>query len=158
MIINMGDSISGVVYKKAADLPVTNYEITLEAKRLQGVDFFCGLTFPVGSPKRCATLILGGWGGSVTGISSIDDLDASNNSTGTYQRYDDDHWYTVRLRVTPANLSAWVGDKQVIDVDIDGKKVGIRPGLIESYLPLSLTTYTTTAAIKNVRLKAISSK
>lgn len=158
MIINMGDSVSGLVYKKAAELPVTNYEITLQAKRLQGVDFFCGLTFPVGSLKRCATLVLGGWGGSVTGISSIDDMDASNNSTGTYQRYDDDQWYAVRLRVTPENLSAWVGDKQVVDADIEGKKVGLRPGPIESYAPLSLTTFTTTAAIKNVRLTAIDVK
>src|SRR5688572_26357792 len=47
MIINQGDSLSGVIYKKAAELPLTNYEITLDAKRLQGVDFFCALTFPV---------------------------------------------------------------------------------------------------------------
>jgi hypothetical protein len=155
MIINMGDSLSGVIYKKAAELPATNYEITLQAKRLQGVDFFCGLTFPVGSVKRCATFIAGGWGGSVTGISSIDDLDASNNSTGTYQRYEDDRWYKIRLRVTPANLSAWVDDKQVVDVDIADKKIGMRPGPIETYAPLSLTTFATTAAIKDVRMKAI---
>lgn len=158
LIINQGDSLSGVIYKKAAELPVTNYEISLQAKRLQGVDFFCGLTFPVGDLKRCATLILGGWGGSVTGISSIDGLDASNNSTGTYQRYADDQWYSVRLRVTPENLSAWIGDKKVVDVDIEGKKVNLRPGPIESYVPLSFTTYNTTAAIKNVRLKAIEPK
>ena len=158
MIINMGDSLSGVVYKKAADLPLTNYEITLQAKRLQGVDFFCALTFPYGDLKRCATLVLGGWGGSVTGISSIDDLDAANNATGSYQRYEDDKWYPVRLRVTPENLSAWVADKQVVDIDTKGRKISMRPGPIETYAPLSLTTFTTTAAIKDVRLKAIDPK
>lgn len=152
MIINQGESVSGVVYKKADTLPVTNYEITLEAQRLQGVDFFVGLTFPVGSLKTCATLVCGGWGGSVTGISSIDNLDASENSTSSYQRYEDDKWYAVKLRVTPDNLSAWLGDKQVIDEDIKGKKIGVRPGPIESYLPLSLTTFNTTAAIRNVKL------
>ncbi len=155
LIINQGDSLSGVVYKKAAELPVTNYEISLEAKRLQGVDFFCGLTFPVGNMKTCATLICGGWGGSVTGISSIDDVDASNNATGTYQRYEDDKWYKIRLRVTPENLSVWVDDKQVVDQDIKGRKISLRPGPIETYAPLALSTFNTSAAIKNVRLKSL---
>ncbi len=153
MIINQGDSLSGVVYKKAAELPLTNYEISLSAKRLQGVDFFCGLTFPVGSTQTCATLVCGGWGGSVTGISSIDGMDASNNATGSYQKYEDDVWYQIRLRVTPKNISVWINDHQVVDQDIENRKVGLRPGPIESYQPLAISTYNTTAAIRNVRLK-----
>lgn len=155
MVIAQGDSLSGVVYKKVEELPLTNYEITLQAKRLQGVDFFCGLTFPVGKIDRCASLILGGWGVSVTGISSIDDLDAANNATGSYQRYDDDTWYSVRLRVTPSNLSAWVNDKQVVGIDIEDRKVSLRPGPMEAYAPLSLTTYNTMAAIRNVVLRKL---
>lgn len=158
MIINQGESVSGAIYKKAATLPTTNYEITLEAKRLQGVDFFVGLTFPVGDLKTCATLVCGGWGGSVTGISSINNLDDSENNTSSYQRYKDDQWYAVKLRVTPKNLSAWVDDKQVIDEDIEGKKVSVRPGPIENYLPLSLTTFNTTAAIRNIKLTPVTEK
>lgn len=158
LLIKMGDSVSGAIYKKADKLPVTNYEITLEARRTMGVDFFVGLTFPVGSLKTCATLVIGGWGGSVTGISCIDGMDASENSTGTYQRYEDKKWYKVKLRVTPANISTWVNDKQVIDADIEGKKLNVRPGPIESYLPLSLTTFATTAEIKNVVLTPIVEK
>lgn len=155
MIINMGDSLSGVVYKKPADLPLTNYEISLEAKRLEGVDFFCGLTFPVGDLKKCATLICGGWGGSVTGISSIDDFDASNNNTGSYQKYEDDKWYKIRLRVTPENLSVWLDDKQIVDQDIAGRKISLRPGPIESYAPLAISTFNTTAAIRHVKVKPV---
>ncbi len=155
LIINQGDMLSGAVYAKVEELPLTNYEISLQAKRLQGVDFFVGLTFPIGDLKKCATFICGGWGGSVTGISSIDDQDAANNATGTYQRYDDDKWYSIRLRVTPENLSAWVDDKQVVDQDIKGRKVSLRQGPIESYAPLSLTTYNTMAAIKNIRMKVV---
>lgn len=158
MIINQGENVSGAVYKKAAALPTTNYEITLEAKRLQGVDFFIGLTFPVGALDKCATLIGGGWGGSVTGISSIDGYDASDNNTSTYQRYKDDEWYAIKLRVTPENLSVWLGDKQIIDEDIAGKKISVRPGPMESYLPLSLTTFNTTAAIRNVKLTPVAAK
>ena len=155
MIINQGDSISGAVYKKAASLPMTNYEISLEAKRLEGVDFFCGLTFPVGSVKTCATLVCGGWGGAVTGISNIDNLDASENSTSNFVRYEDNKWYAVKVRVTPENLSVWIDDKHLIDQDLKDKKVNVRPGPIESYLPLSFTTYATTAAIRNVKLKVL---
>ena len=140
MVIRQGDSLSGAIYKKAGELATQNYEITLEAKRTAGVDFFCGLTFPVGNKETCATLILGGWGGSVTGISSIDGEDASSNATGSYQRYEDDKWYAVRLRVTPGNISAWIDGKQVVDADIEGRKIGLRPGPMESYAPLFLTT------------------
>jgi hypothetical protein len=155
MIINQGENVSGAIYKKAATLPTTNYEITLEAKRIQGVDFFVGLTFPVGDLKHCATLVCGGWGGSVTGISCIDSMDASDNNTSSYQRYKDDEWYAIKLRVTPKNLSVWLGDKQIIDEDIEGKKISVRPGPVESYLPLSLTTFNTMAAIRNVKLTPI---
>ena len=155
MIINQGDSISGAVYKKAASLPMTNYEISLEAKRLEGVDFFCGLTFPVGSVKTCATLVCGGWGGAVTGISNIDNLDASENSTSNFVRYEDNKWYAVKVRVTPENLSVWIDEKHLIDQDLKDKKISVRPGPIESYLPLSFTTYATTAAIRNVKLKVL---
>ncbi len=158
MIINQGENVSGAIYKKAATLPTTNYEITLEAKRLQGVDFFVGLTFPVGDLKTCATLICGGWGGSVTGISCIDNMDASDNNTSSYQRYKDDEWYAIKLRVTPDNLSAWLGEKQIIDEDIKDKKLSVRPGPIESYLPLSLTTFNTTSAIRNIKLTPIPEK
>jgi hypothetical protein len=155
MIIAAGDSVSGVVYKKAKELPLTNYEISFETRRTQGVDFFCGLTFPVGDLKTCATLVLGGWGGSVTGISCIDGYDAAENSTASYQRFEDDKWYRVRLRVTPLNLSVWLGDKQVVDQDIEGKKISLRPGPIESYVPLSFTTYATTGEIKDVKLTPV---
>ena len=91
----------------------------------------------------------------MTGISCIDSMDASDNNTSSYQRYKDDEWYAIKLRVTPKNLSVWLGDKQIIDEDIEGKKISVRPGPIESYLPLSLTTFNTMAAIRNVKLTPI---
>lgn len=158
VIIGTGESITGIIYQKAQDLPLTNYEISLEAKRVDGIDFFCGLTFPVGSLKTCATLVVGGWSGSVTGISSIDGLDASENSTGHYRKLEDNKWYRIRLRVTPESLTAWIDDEKMIDVDIAGKKVGVRSGPIEDYQPLSLTTFQTTAAIKNMTVTKVGPK
>ena len=47
--------------------PKLNYEISLEAMRVNGSDFFCGLTFPV--RDSFCSLIVGGWGGSIVGLS-----------------------------------------------------------------------------------------
>lgn len=158
MMLGTGESITGVVYKKADKLPMTNYEITLEAMRVDGSDFFCGLTFPVGGLKTCATLVCGGWGGSVTGISSIDGSDASENSTGHYRKWENKKWHRIRVRVTPEALTVWANDEKIIDADIKGRKVSLRPGPIEEYAPLSLTTYQTTAAIRNVKLTPLAEK
>ncbi len=158
MMLGAGESLTGVVYKKTDQLPLTNYEITLEAMRVDGSDFFCGLTFPVGGLKSCATLVCGGWGGSVTGISSIDGSDASENSTGHFRKWENNKWHRIRLRVTPDSITVWANDEKIIDVDIKVKKVALRPGPIEEYAPLSLTTYQTSAAIKNVKLMLVAEK
>ena len=48
------------------EMPRMGYEISLEAMRVEGSDFFCGLTFPVG--KDYLSLIVGGWGGRRGGV------------------------------------------------------------------------------------------
>lgn len=156
--VGQGESLSGVIYEKVGELPVTNYEISLEAKRLDGLDFFVGLTFPVGDLKTCVSLIMGGWTGSVTGISSIDGMDAAENSTGHYRRYEDNRWYAVRVQVTPESLKVFCDGESIIDVDIKGRKVGVRYGPMEEYVPFSLTTYQTHGAYRNIRVKPLSVK
>lgn len=155
MRIGAGEMISGVVYRKADELPLMDYQIDLEARRIQGFDFFLGLTFPVGDIETCATLVLGGWGGSLVGISSIDGLDAAENNSGTYKRFEPGQWYKVRLHVTPEALVVWIDDEKVVDVDIDGKEVALRPGPIEEFAPLSLTTFQTIGEIRNVTLRPL---
>lgn len=152
LIIDQGESLTGVVYKKSDTLPVMDYEITLDAMRLAGVDFFVGLTFPIRDKDTHLTLVMGGWGGSVTGISSIDGLDASQNNTGTFQRFEDDKWYKVKLQVRESEIKVFIDDKEVVDTDIKDRKLGLREGPMESYKGLSLTTFQTASAIRNVKL------
>src|SRR5688572_2011896 len=45
LILEMG-TMTGVTY--TSSVPTMNYEISLDAMRVDGSDFFCGLTFPVG--------------------------------------------------------------------------------------------------------------
>ena len=60
LIIDKGDPMTGVTYT-GGDFPKMNYEVSLEAKKLQGNDFFCTTTFPV--DKSFCSLVVGGWGG-----------------------------------------------------------------------------------------------
>ena len=108
--IENGLVITGVTYTNKTALPKTNYEIEYEAKKLNGTDFFGLLTFPVGDAH--AALVTGGWGGAVTGISSINSMDASENNTTVYLKFNKDHWYKFRLSVTPDNLSVWMTPKE----------------------------------------------
>src|SRR3954463_5830579 len=62
IVIPMTDRLLGITYTGDA-VPKVNYEVELEARRVDGSDFFVGLTFPVADSH--ASLILGGWGGAV---------------------------------------------------------------------------------------------
>ena len=114
LILEMGAELSGVHWQ-GKPLPTQDYEISLQAKRTMGSDFFCGLTFPYKDSH--ATLILGGWGGSLIGISSIDDFDASENETGDAFIFEDQKWYDVRLRVTESEFTVWIDEEEVIDLE-----------------------------------------
>ncbi len=127
-----------------------NYEITLEATRVEGSDFFCGLTFPVGE-KPCS-LILGGWGGSVCGLSSLDSFDASENETTRMMTFENGKWYRVRLRVVPDRIQAWLDDESLVDVETTGKRIDIRLE-VEASQPLGIATWNTAGAVRNLRLK-----
>jgi hypothetical protein len=151
IVVDQGEVLSGVTYTNP--VPLVNYEIALEGMKLGGSDFFCGLTFPVKDSH--ATLVLGGWGGGVVGISSIDGSDASENETTKYLKFDKNVWYRVRVRVTTDKLEAWLDDEKIADVELAGKKIALRPGEIESAIPLSLSTYQTRAAYRNVKLKKL---
>jgi hypothetical protein len=150
-ILPVGDTLSGVTHS-GEGVPKINYEISLDAKRIDGSDFFCGLTFPV--KDKNASLILGGWGGAVCGISSLDGEDASSNSTTKAIGFQNNRWYNVRMRVLENRLQAWLDEEQIVDVDTTGKDIGIRIEVSES-CPLGLATYQTTGAIKNIRFRKI---
>jgi len=62
------------------EVPEPPFELEFEAKRVDGSDFFCTVTFPVRKDEY-VSLVAGGWGGAVVGISSMDGKDASENET-----------------------------------------------------------------------------
>jgi hypothetical protein len=151
IIIGSGKEITGVRWK--GDFPKTNYEVNLLAKRVQGSDFFCGMTFPV--KESFLTLILGGWGGSMVGLSCIDGYDAANNQTGQLFHFASGWFYYIHLKVTDKKIEAWVENEKIVDFTINSSDLSLR-WEVESSVPFGITTYKTTGAIKNIRVKMIS--
>ena len=152
LILDFGNDLTGITWKDAKVLPKINYEITLEAQRVEGSDFFCGLTFPI-KDDPCS-LILGGWGGTVCGLSSLDFRDASENESTSFREFKNGQWYKVRLRVLEKRITAWIDDKQILDVELSGKKIGIRSE-VDPSKPLGVCSWRTKSALRNIVLKEI---
>ena len=153
IVLEKSSFLSGITWMNGKDLPRMNYEISLEAMKLEGNDFFCGLTFPVG--ESAVTFVVGGWGGMVTGISCIDNSDASDNETSTAREYKPNRWYRIRVRVTPAKLEAWIDDEQVVDFETTGRRLDLRFGDISHSLPLGIAAYETRAALREIWLRRL---
>ena len=149
VILEVGRPLTGITWA-GADLPATSYEIALQAMRVDGRDFFAGITFPV-ADSFCS-LILGGWGGTVIGLSSIDGMDASENETSQSLEFESGRWYSVRIRVTPGKIEAWLDDRQIINQDISGKKITTRVE-VDPSKPLGIASYRTRAALRDIRLR-----
>jgi hypothetical protein len=137
----------------AAPFPASGYEVRVEAARLKGSDFFAGITFPVGD-SYC-TWINGGWGGEVVGLSSINGADALRNETSTTRKFELGRWYSLRLRVTPARISAWIDDELVIDAAIAGKWIALREGDIDRSIPFGIATYSTVAGVRKIEWRPL---
>lgn len=153
VVLGMGDGCTGITWKK--EFPETNYKVTLEAKKVSGNDFFCGITFPAG--KSPCTLIVGGWGGTTVGLSSINGADASENETTTLQKFEKEIWYSICLIVKPDTIRALIDDKVVVNFAIGDKKLSIRPE-VELSRPFGITSWNTTAALRNIRVIEIEEK
>jgi hypothetical protein len=150
LILHAGSPMSGITY--TGEFPKTDYEITLDAMRVDGSDFFCGLTFPVGDSP--CSFIVGGWGGGVVGLSSIDGSDASENETTKYQEFESKRWYPIRVRVTKDRIAAWVDNKQMVNFETADHRISIRIE-VELSRPLGIATYATTAALRDIKVRRL---
>jgi hypothetical protein len=153
LVLEAGKPATGV--KWTGPFPKTDYEVTFEAMRVEGEDFFCGMTFPVGS--SALTLVLGGWGGSVVGLSSIDGEPAVENETCLYYEFDQRRWYPIRIRVTGPRIEVWMGKENLIDLATADRKFTIYWEM-EPALPFGVATWHTTGALRKIRLRPIRAK
>lgn len=151
LVIEMGESLSGLTYTN--DVPRADYELELEAMKIQGQDFFCALTFPV--KTNSCSLVMGGWGGAVVGISSVDHQDASDNETTEFIRFDPGKWFKIKVRVTESRIEAWLDGESIVDLDTTDRFISMRLGDIELNAPMGLANYQTASKFRNIRFRYI---
>lgn len=151
IVLGMGEGCTGVNWKR--DFPEMDYRVTLEARRVTGNDFFCGMTFPVG--KEPCSLIIGGWGGTIVGLSSINSMDASENQTTNFMVFEKERWYRISLLVHADTIRALIDDQVVVNfVKSKYDELSIRPE-VELSRPFGITSWYTTAELRNIRLERI---
>jgi hypothetical protein len=152
IIMEKGNRMTGVTYART-DFPKIDYEVTLEGKKLAGNDFFCTTTFPV-NDSFCS-LVVGGWGGRVVGLSSLNGMDASENETRQEMAFDQGKWYRIRIRVTAKKIEAWIDADKLVDLDREGFRISTRIECIPSQ-PFGIATWDTAGAVRAIRVRTLS--
>jgi hypothetical protein len=155
LVLGIGQPMTGVVYSGKAELPVKDYEASFEARRIEGDDFFAALTLPVRDAESFVTFVVGGWGGTCVGISSIQFQSADENATTNWIEFEMKKWYRFRVEVRENRLKGFVDDKEIFDADTTDKKLSLRFGEIEYCKPLGLATFRTHGEIKNLTIKPL---
>lgn len=151
ILLPVGKSMSGVTTTRD-DLPSTNYELTYEAMRTEGEDFFAAATFP--ARDGFLTFVNGGWGGNITGLSSLDGADASENETTVGYKYRDRTWYRFRIRVTDDAVRCWIDDRPVVKVDVRDRQLSTRIQVRASQ-PLGFATWESAGAVRRVAVRPL---
>lgn len=146
--LEAGDPMTGAAW--TGDFPRSGYEVELEAMRTGGGDFFAAVTFPVGE-GRCSWVV-GGWGGTVVGLSSVDGYDASENATTRVMTFESGRWYRLRVRVTGERVECFIDGERVIDQLREGVRFSVRFEM-EPIEGFGLSTWRTGAAYRNLRLR-----
>ncbi len=137
----------------SAHMPVMRYSIKYEAMRVEGNDFFGTVTFPVNDSH--VSLVVGGWGGTLVGISSIDDMDASENNTRGNGTFTNNHWHQVRIEVRDNDIKAWIDGKLFVNASTKGHQLSLRAGDIEKCAPFGFASYATHARIRRVIIQRL---
>lgn len=151
LVIEMGDPLNGVNYTKK-DFPTENFEIVLEAQRVEGADFLCGLTFPVG--KEFCSFVAGGWGGTVVGLSSMNGFDASENETSTFKQFENGKWYKFKVRVDDKQITTWIDDEELFVVDREGNEFSTRIEVYSSQ-PLGFCAFQSKVLVRDFKWRSI---
>jgi hypothetical protein len=151
IILDGGSPMTGITW--AGEFPKAGYEIRMEAARLQGNDFFAGITFPVF--HTFCSWINGGWNGEVVGLSSLDGYDASENETSQRVKFEKGRWYKLRLQVTAERIAAWIDDQLTFEFAVGSREVGLRAGEIELSKPLGIAAYRTQAGVRKIEYRVL---
>ena len=151
LVLGIGAPMTGITYK-GKDIPSEGYEIEVQANRLEGSDFLCGLTFPI--KNGFCSFIAGGWGGSIVGLSSVDGSDASENATTTNGEFKNNTWYTFRIVIDDEYVRGFIDDEEYFRQDLEGHDFETRIELDDCH-PLGYAVYDSKVAIRGFRWRKL---
>lgn len=151
LVLEGGEPMTGVVYARG-DFPKADYEVAWEGRRVEGEDFFCTAVFPYGD--RFCSLVTGGWGGSIVGLSNINYDNASANVTSKSHEFERGRWYTFRLRVAGERIEAWIDDDRVVNLNAADMHVDVHRACVPCQ-PFGLASYKTTGEARNIRVRSL---
>jgi hypothetical protein len=150
LVLEPGSPLTGGTF--SISLPTTGYELELAVARLGGVDFFCGLTLP--TSRGCLTLVLGGWGGAVCGLSCLDGLDAARNTTRTLRHFVTAKDYAITVRVDGEAIAVAIDSEPLFRAELGEQTVAVRAE-VELTEPFGFCCYATKAALRYLRWRAL---
>lgn len=136
-------------------LPRDNYEVRWESRRDKGYDFMCAFTFPVAD--KHASLVMGGWGGGITGISSIDGNDASDNETTMFKAFENDQWYKARVRVETKQITVWIDGTLMFEQPREDHEFDIRFEM-DPCTPLGIANFECDSSFRNIQIRPLDAK
>lgn len=149
--LGAGKPFTGLRYK--GKFPTMDYEVVFEARRVDGNDFFLGVVFPLGE-KEYLSFVTGGWRGEVVGLTSIDGEPAIENETAQYVEFENNRWYTIRLRVTQSRVQLWIDKDQLVDFETTDRQLGIYWEQ-EPLLPFGVSSWKTGAEYRSIRVRKL---
>jgi len=151
LIIEAGNPYAGIAV--SGEFPSDNYEVALEAMRVDGKSEFATLNFPIGA-SRCNLNIASHASGNVVGLNHVDDRQVQMNETLRTIAFVQGRWYRIRVRVTIPAIQVWIDDEKIVDIGRAGHT--FRPS--DGYPPLStfaVASYATRSALGNIRLRRL---
>ncbi len=156
LVLKGGSPFSAVKYTGPETLlNLKGYEIKWDAMRTGGSDFFSALTFPVGDWKTCVSIVNGGWGGTVVGVSNIGFANASENETSRGYTFTNGRWYEFTVQVTPDVIRLLINGVEQFKVTVTGKKLSMHMSEITKCQPLGFSSYSSDGAIRHLRIRAL---
>jgi hypothetical protein len=76
------------------------------------------------------------------------------NETSQWITFKEQRWYRVRVRVTPGNITVWLDEEEIIDLDTTDRRIDTRIEMNHSK-PFGIATWRTTGAARDIRIRGV---
>ncbi|MBM3958060.1 MAG: DUF1080 domain-containing protein, partial [Gemmatimonadetes bacterium] len=152
IILEKGRPVSGIAFE--GDFPTINYEVAIQACRLDGAYDFANMDFPVGN--QTCTLVVGGSIKRLAWLYAVDGHGFFNAELAPVTEFEPGRWFETRLRVTDGRIQAWVDGKRALDLATAGRGLWSLAHWAKEVRPFGIiTNLGTRGAVRSVRLRRL---